>query len=193
MAEAKKGGVVPNASSEGRGTLSRVVELVANLATIVVAMLLSVVLVRIFLFPRSPARARSESHQAGKGTNLKAALPGVDWGKNGRTLVMAISTQCHFCTDSLPLFQKITKDSGCHVKTLALLPHTKADAEEYLNKGGVQVDDVRQVTLDSVGVQGTPTLLLVDAAGTVTNAWYGKLSSDQEHELLAELKKPTKS
>ena len=192
MAETSRGASLPRQKEGGRGSLARITEVAANLATIVVAVLLSVVLLRVFVFPRQPTRAtRPDLERTQKGTNLKSVLPDVDWAKNGRTLVMAISTQCHFCADSLPLFQKITKDSGCHVKTLALLPQTKADAEDYLSKGGVRVDDVRQVTLDSIGVRGTPTLLLVDAAGTVTNAWYGKLSSDQEYELLAEVKKPT--
>lgn len=191
MAEATKGTVSLREECR-RGRFARVTELVANIATIVFALVLSVVLLRVFVFPRPTTRAaRPDLPSTQKGTNLKSALPGVDWGKNGRTLVMAISTQCHFCADSLPFFQRITKDSGCHVKTLALLPQNKADAEQFLSKGGVRVDDVRQVTMDSIGVRGTPTLLLVDAAGTVIDEWQGKLQHDQEEDILAELKKST--
>ena len=74
------------------------------------------------------------------------------------------------------------------MKLLALLSQDKADAEEFLSKGGVRVDDVRQVALDSMGVRGTPTLLLVDEAGTVTDTWEGKLPADQEGQVLAALK-----
>lgn len=179
-------------SGRRRGSFSHLAEVVANLATIVVAVLLSVVLVRAFLLPRTPAPSRQpQMQQSSKGTSLKGMLSGVDWAKNGRTLVLALSTQCHFCTDSLPFFQQISKDPGRHVKLLALLPQDKSDSEQFLSKGGVRVDDVRQVTLDSVGVQGTPTLLLVDGGGTVTDAWYGKLSGDQEKEVLAALNKST--
>jgi hypothetical protein len=191
MSETSKGVSPPSQNDGSRVSFARIAEIAANLATVVAAVLVSIVLLKVFIFPRPVTRGTREDVEQTQKVNLKSVLPGVDWNKNGRTLVMAISTQCHFCTESLPLFQRITNDSGPHIKTLALLPQIKADAEEYLRKGGVRVDDIRQVTLSSIGVEGTPTLLLVDAAGKVTNVWYGKLSSDQENDLLAELKKST--
>ena len=172
-----------------QGRLSRIVQVAANFATIAVSILLSIVLVRVFLLPPPPSSAvRPDFHPTGKGTSLKTALPDIDWAKNHRTLIFALSTQCHFCTDSLPFFQRITKASGCHVKTVALVPQDKVDGKEYLNKGGVQVDEVRQVKLDSIGINGTPTLLLVDETGKVAEVWQGKLPPEQEAEVLAVLK-----
>jgi hypothetical protein len=48
---------------------------------------------------------------------------------------------------------------------------------------------VKQATLSTIGVTGTPTLLLVDNTGTVANVWQGKLQPDQEGGVLAVLKK----
>lgn len=192
MHETPNNMIPPSKNDGARVGFAHIAEIAANVATTVAAILVSIVLLMVFVFPRHATRAAlPDVEPSQKGMNLKSAVPGVDWNKNGRTLVMAISTQCHFCTESLPLFQRITSDSGPHIRTLALLPQTKADAAEYLRKGGVRVDDIRQLTLSSIGVQGTPTLLLVDAAGTVTRVWYGKLSNDQENDLLAELKKST--
>jgi hypothetical protein len=42
--------------------------------------------------------------------------------------------------------------------------------------------------LNAIGVMGTPTLLLVDAEGTVAQVWEGKLQPDQEGGVLAVLK-----
>jgi len=42
--------------------------------------------------------------------------------------------------------------------------------------------------LNAIGVMGTPTLLLVDAKGTVAQVWEGKLQADQEGRVLALLK-----
>lgn len=53
----------------------------------------------------------------------------------------------------------------------------------------MQVDDVKQASLSTIGVRGTPTLLLVDNKGTVADVWQGKLDSGQEERLLAVLKK----
>jgi hypothetical protein len=163
-------------------------EVLANVSTIIVAVLLSVVLVKQFLLPQGHSAGGPAGPTVAKGTNLKASLPGVDWAGNGRTLVLAISTQCHFCTDSAPFFQRVNKEVGKGVKLLAVLPQPLPDAHQYLNKLGVHVDDIRQVPPKAIGVQGTPTLMLVDKTGVVDDVWEGKLQPDQEEQVLTALK-----
>lgn len=50
----------------------------------------------------------------------------------------------------------------------------------YLSKQGVFVDDVKQISLDSIGAEGTPTLILVDSSGIVKDVWVGKLPKTVE-------------
>ena len=121
--------------------------------------------------------------------NIKQALPDVDWAKNKRTLVLAISTQCHFCTESAPFFQRIEKERAKDLKLVAVLPQPVDDGRNYLEGEGVHVDDVKQAALNTIGVNGTPTLLLVDGNGTVAQLWEGKLQPDQEGSVLAVLRK----
>jgi len=173
-------------SSARRPTM---LEMVANLSTIVVSLLLSIVLIRVFLLPEGRPAASAAKPQVAKGTSLKGSLPGVDWSKNGRTLVLAISTRCHFCTDSAPFFQRLSKERPASTKLLAVLPQTVDESQKYLEKEGVRVDDVRQAQLDSIKVSGTPTLLLVDSAGTVAEAWVGKLEPSQQEDVLRVLRK----
>lgn len=161
-------------------------ENLANLATILVSLLLSVVLIKVFLLPQSaPAPSRPQPRA---GMSLKQSLPGVDWAKNKRTLVLAISTQCHFCTDSAPFFQRIQNEKAKDLKLVAVLPQAVDEGRKYLEGEGVHVDDVKQATLNAIGVTGTPTLLLVDGKGTVAQVWEGKLQPDQEGGVLAVLK-----
>jgi len=179
-------------SAEGENMTAkrpRMLETVANLSTILVSLLLSVVLVKVFLLPEARPAASSPRHQVARGTSLKGSLPGVDWAKNGRTLVLAISTRCHFCTDSAPFFQRISKERPASTKLLAVLPQTVDESRKYLDQEGVRVDDVKQAQLDSIKVSGTPTLLLVDSAGTVAEAWVGKLEATQEEDVLKVLRK----
>jgi hypothetical protein len=129
---------------------------IANLATILVSLLLSAVLIKVFLLPQpgpepNPAQARA-------GMNIKQALPGVDWAKNKRTLVLAISTQCRFCTESAPFFQRIQKERPKELRMVAVLPQAVEEGRKYLEGQGVQVDDVKQATLNAIGVIGTPTI-----------------------------------
>ena len=171
---------------EATGRPSRL-ENLANLATILVSLLLSAVLIKVFLLPQpGPAPSRP---QARAGMNIKQSLPDVDWAKNKRTLVLALSTQCHFCTESAPFFQRIQKERARDVKMVAVLPQTVDEGRKYLEGVGIQVDDVEQTPLNAIGVNGTPTLLLVDAKGTVAQVWEGKLPSEQEGGVLAVLNK----
>jgi hypothetical protein len=110
-----------NAEGENiRPNRPKVLETVANLSTIVVSLLLSAVLVKVFLLPEARPSAAAARSRVAKGTSLKGSLPGVDWAKNGRTLVLAISTRCHFCTDSAPFFQRISKERPPSTKLLAV-------------------------------------------------------------------------
>ncbi len=161
-------------------------ESLANLATIIVSLVLTAVLIRVFLLPQPrPAANLTDQHI---GINLKQSLPDVDWAKNKRTLVLAVSTQCHFCTESAPFFQRIQKERPRDLKLLAVLPQAVDEGRKYLDGEGVHVDDVKQATLSSIGVTGTPTMLLVDGKGTVAKAWEGKLQPDQQAVVLAALK-----
>jgi hypothetical protein len=51
----------------------------------------------------------------------------------------------------------------------------------------VTVDEVRQDSLDSIGVTGTPTLILVNREGAVDGVWVGKLPPEGETEVLGRL------
>lgn len=170
----------------GAATRPSRLEALANLATILVSLLLSVVLIKVFLLPQSRPAPTAAHPRAGM--NLTQSLPGVDWAKNKRTLVLAISTQCHFCTESAPFFQRIQKERAKDVKLVAVLPQAVDEGRKYLEGEGVQVDDVKQAQLNSIGVNGTPTLLLVDGKGTVAQVWEGRLQPDQEGGVLAALR-----
>jgi hypothetical protein len=58
-----------------------------------------------------------------------------------------------------------------------------------LKDEGVQVDQVKQVSMGAIGVRGTPTMLLVNGAGVVTKVWTGKIQPKQEQEVLTALRK----
>ncbi len=162
-------------------------ELAANVAIIFVGILLGVVLVKNNLLQSPPAIAAPPAAIA-QGTKL--SLPGVDWKANGRTLVLALSTACHFCTESAPFYQRIVREKPAlqNIRLVAVFPQPVEESRKYLSDLGVAVDEVRQARLDSIGVAGTPTLIFADANGAVVASWRGKLPGDKETELLAKLK-----
>jgi hypothetical protein len=171
-------------------SLFRSVEIAANFATLGLAVLLSVAILRNHVVTApAPARPNTVGFQQPltAGTDLSKRLPGIAWERNGRTLLLALSTHCHFCTESMPFFRRVRKSLGKDVMLVGMMPEPVAEAESYLKREGVQLDELRQVTLSLVGVVGTPTMLLVDRRGIVLQAWVGKLDLDKQREFFKTL------
>src|SRR5260370_10840706 len=169
-------------------SLFKKIELVAKLAIIAVAILLGAVVIRSFFFSRSQGQPQAPIQAIQPGTHL--SLPGVDWKANGRTLVLALSTQCHFCTESAPFYQGVAQEraKNSNLRLVAVFPQPIQEGQKYLKELGVNVDDVRQSQLETLGVSGTPTLIMANNQGIVDDSWHGKLSSDKEAEVLRRLK-----
>jgi hypothetical protein len=165
------------------------IETIANIATIGVAALLSAVLVKVYFLPAPSPRTPRIATAAAVGLDLKDRLPGIDWDKNGRTLVLAISTTCHFCKESEPFYRRLQQEVGKRVKMVAVLPQPVTEAEQYLNGAGLHVDGIRQASLYNIGVRGTPTMLLVNSSGVITMMWTGEIQSGEQDQVVSVLKK----
>jgi hypothetical protein len=160
--------------------MKKKLETAANLATLLVALLLAYVLIDRFVVHKTPAAP--PSIRAGD----KVPLTDVDWRGNGRTLIVVLQKGCHFCSESAPFYQKLTREAvqSGKVHVMAVLPQPTREAMDYLSELGIPITDVRQVKLGEVKVRGTPTLLLVGNTGVVEKVWIGKLPADKESEVL---------
>jgi hypothetical protein len=159
------------------------IELLANVAIIVIALILGVVLVKRYLLSGTQSAVPPAPRvQAG----TKVELAGVDWSKSGQTLVLVLSDTCHYCTESAGFYQRLAEQKARQdgARLIAVLPQDVSRGEAYMNKLGVAVDQVQQSPLNALGVSGTPTLLLVDNQGVVKESWLGKLPPDKETEVL---------
>jgi thiol-disulfide isomerase/thioredoxin len=174
------------------------IEVLANVAIVITSVILCSVLVRKYFVsatkqdapveavaskPEALSASRRPSIQAG----TKISLPGIDWSKSTRTVVLALSTTCHFCSESAPFYQKLQQQKPNGVRLVAVFAQPVEASRDYLNKLGVSVSDVVQSSLGSVGVSGTPTLLLVDNEGSVTGSWVGKLSESEAAIVIAQV------
>src|ERR1051325_2154425 len=107
------------------------IELLANLAIVIVAALLALVLVSRYLLPSEQKAAVAETPQVKAG--MKLSLPGVDWGQSDRTLLLVLSTTCHFCSESTPFYQRLAQEKSKHgdVRLIAVLPQSVDAAQKY--------------------------------------------------------------
>jgi hypothetical protein len=157
------------------------VEFAANVAIIVVACLLATVLIKTYFVPKRPESA-SKSESPSVNIPTLSGL-NIDWRQNKQTLLLAVSSTCHFCTESAPFYQQLAKQHG-QTRLIALLPQPIVEGRQYLDGLGVTVDEIKQAPLSSININGTPTLMLVDGDGVVVKTWIGKLQDEQQQEVL---------
>src|SRR5690242_8880029 len=159
------------------------IELVANIAIILVAIVLVVVLVKHFVFP-----ARTEN-TVQSNVGAKLSQPDIDWSKSNKNVVLMLSNTCHFCTESAPFYKRLVQEQTQRgtFRLTAVLPQPVSDGQKYLNGLGVEINDIKQLSPGGIRIQGTPTILLVNNAGVVTEEWLGKWPPEKENEVLSRL------
>lgn len=168
------------------GRLTRKLEIAANVAVILVAVLFGGALIKTYLLSgKAPAGPVQPSL-----VGAKVAVPDVNWRANGRTLVLVLQKGCHFCADSAPFYQRLARGvaEGGSVRLVAVFPQQVKEARQYLRGLEVPIEDVRQMQVGELGVKLTPTLILVNSEGIVTDSWFGRLTPDREDEVLKRLK-----
>lgn len=164
------------------GKISEKVELIANIAIIAIAIMIGAVLVKNY-FSNSEEASPS---RVPLGTKL--SLPDVDWAKESKTLVLALQDGCHYCAESAPFYQRLVAETSARkIPLLVVLPHPLEQGQRYLDNLKIQISYIRQADFNSIGVRGTPTLLIVDSKGKVIDGWIGKLSVEKESEVLRRL------
>jgi hypothetical protein len=154
--------------------------------------MLGAVVVKNFLLDKSnspAAPARTKAELVGKQINN----PVADWGKTSASVVLALSTNCHYCTESMPFYKRLTEikqGPETSFQLLTFFPQDPAAATAYLKEHGVSSDLIMSgpKSFSNLGVAGTPALLLVNEKGVVQEAWLGKLSEKEQAEVISKLK-----
>lgn len=164
--------------------VSKKIEFAANVAIIVVACLLATVLVKNYLVTRHTEQARKSQSEPLKNPTVSGL--DIDWRQSKQTLLLAVSSTCHFCTESAPFYKQLARERG-RTRLIALLPQPIDEGKRYLEGLGVTVDEIRQTPLSSINVDGTPTLMLVDRDGVVIKTWVGRLAEEQQADVLSKV------
>lgn len=158
--------------------LTRKLEILSNVAVVVAAIALCVVLVRREWFP--PPQPGSPESLQGSIINIAALTP----EPAERNLVLVLSQTCRFCEQEMPFYQSLSEQLRGHASLLALFPPGEKEPEKYLASRSVHVDRVVSGSYMELGVRGTPTLLLVDARGKIKRAWVGALAPEQHKDVI---------
>ena len=114
-------------------------------------------------------------------------IPGLQFPQARGSLVLVLSTTCHFCKDSLPFYKDLASKSLERFNVVAVLPQPLAEAQVYLQQAAVPTTHVISTELGGMGVAGTPAVLLLDRTGKVSDAWVGKLDEGRQRQVLSRL------
>ena len=156
--------------------------------------LITVSLVSLYLlvenrfFRPAPPGQPSESALVGQ---REENVPETLWKDSNLNIVLLLSTRCHFCAESTPLYQQLSAlrrrtPHGMSLLVASFDPPDKMRA--YLTQRNVGVDDVFQANSGFAGVSATPAIFLVDSHGVIRKAFFGKLDWFRERRLLSVLK-----
>ena len=154
-------------------------EVIANIAILVTVVVFLATIGRQEYQRRHPAAPPAQASLVGQ----TITLPGVHFAPQSKTLILAISTTCHFCKDSEPFYQKLAAGNKSRMKIIAVLPQPLAEARTYVQNSIAPSVEVVSSQMNSIGVSGTPTVLLVDGNGKVQQAWVGKLSDQGQQQV----------
>ena len=130
--------------------------------------------------------AVTEAALLGKELNL----PGIDWAAADATLVLQISSTCHFCQESVPFYIRLLSARQAETRRTQVVVATPDELnlmQSYLEGAGLIVDKIVNIQRRASGPKGSPIVFLVNHKGTVKRAFVGKLDTSREEELLAHI------
>lgn len=156
----------------------------ANVAVITVSILAAATYVRTWRH-EPPPRPAPTTYAPG---DVLPAFGDFSYSRASRSLLLFVSSRCHFCTDSMPFYRELLAQrsrGNPSIAVIALGREREQDLRAYLGSHGVNVDRAISVQGRSdLKLSATPTVLLLNSAGRVQHVWIGALHQDQQRDVL---------
>lgn len=174
--------------------MQRKLDLFANAAIAIVALLIGFTLIRQQVERRHSENVLASSSATSgavlRGTSL-APPPGYQWSQHDRTLVLALRYGCSHCEHNMPFYKQLqnqTRQNDDRTSLLSLFPDDPFVARHDLDVHSLSgMPFVANINFASLHVPGTPTLLLVNNKGTILQSWVGELSTSEQDDVMKAL------
>lgn len=165
----------------------RALDTVVNVTLLVTCVLVSAAAFD-HLWNRNTVNGRPPS---GPSYQLGEQLPqidGINFAHASKTLILAVSSRCKYCTESMPFYARLAKErSAAGYRIVIVGFESEATLREYVGGHSLDVDGLKSIKQNDLKVSGTPTLILADASGKVQGEWRGLLG-ERETEVEAALR-----
>lgn len=104
------------------------------------------------------------------------------------TLVVALSTNCQFCTASMAFYRRlagldVVRDGRLRLSVVSA--QAPDEMRAYLSSHRLDIAPVVSFRESGVPVQGTPMLVLLRGDNVVSKSWVGQLLSSEEEAVVS--------
>lgn len=116
-----------------------------------------------------------------------AQLPKLDYSSSSQTLLIAMSTQCHYCAESLPFYRQLVttqQGNGQATHIVAVFPNTDDEVRQYIEQNHLNIDAIGGVDFRALNISSTPIMVLIDKSGKIRDFWIGKLPESEEQQVV---------
>lgn len=131
-----------------------------------------------------PHTVPSESQLKGR----KISVPGTPDFRGTTTILVAVGSQCRYCRQSLPFYSRLQSECSKGDKSARLVFTSSEDEDviqSFLASGGLKKVEFFKTSQLNVGIEATPTLLILGRDGVVLQPYIGKQSPGGEARILA--------
>lgn len=104
-----------------------------------------------------------------------------------------MSATCHYCKESLPFYKQLAdaqQQSGRATHIVAIFPNSENDIKQYVQENQLHLETIAGVNFKALNISSTPTMLLVDRDGKILDFWVGKLSKNDEQQVIISTSEP---
>lgn len=119
-------------------------------------------------------------------------LSEVPYDKSSQTLLLALSSKCEHCSESIPFFKQLLETNaanGDSTQIIAVFPETADEVMRYVSEQQLRVQTISSINLQTLKLLGTPSAVLISSEGKILNFWIGSPSKDAEKEILGAIKR----
>jgi hypothetical protein len=166
-------------------------ETTANIAIIVLCTIVAgEFCYRAFVNYRATSQASVSTVQEYRAGEHFEPIAGIDPSRANQTLLLVAKSDCRYCVESMPFYRRLTstlKAKPSRTRVFGICSESADTCARLFSATDVELDDVISVARNNFRIRSTPTLIIIDKAGTVAKVWRGRLSELGELEVMKAL------
>jgi hypothetical protein len=175
---------MPHDTQEAKTTrLARRIEIAANIGILAIV---GIALI-LFVLPFIIRGQKPVERAIAVGTRLD--LPGITITDARRSVLLILSTECRFCTQSMPFYRRLSSERRhLDFALFAAFPEPPTEAGAYVRASSLNVDGLIRAKPSELHATATPTVVFLDRDRTVLASWVGRLPAKVERAVFEHLK-----